>query len=100
MPGFSCFSMPGRNLADMSIRYGEYDDVGTVQRLIGGDSVDAETVLETLAAGLADLHVADLVGRAAEIRGQAIAHLTTRAEQGDFRHTEISSHAPVKLKLV
>jgi hypothetical protein len=90
----------GCNFADVSIRHGQYDDVGTVQRLIGGDSVEAETVLETFTAGLANLHMTDLVRRAAEVRGQAIPHLTASAEKGDFRHTEISSYDPVKLELV
>ncbi len=84
----------------MRVGHGQHDDVGAVQRLLDGDSVDAETVLQTLAAGLADLDMADLVGRTAEVRGQAIPHLSASAEKGDFRHSEISSHAPIKLKLV
>ena len=91
MPGFQLLLDAGRDFADVRIRHGQDDDVGTVQRLIDGDSVEAETVLEPLAAGLADLDMTHLVGRAAEVRGQAVPHFTASAEKGDFRHTEISS---------
>ena len=86
MPGFSLLLDAGRDLADMRVGNGQHHDFGAVERLFDGDSIDAETVLEALTPRLADLDMTDLVRRAAEVRGQAIAHFSASAEQGDFRH--------------
>ena len=84
----------GGDLADMRVGNGEHDDVGAVERLLDRNGVDAEPVLEPLAACLAHLDVAHLVWRTAKVRGQAIAHFAAGAEQRDFRHILHSSHGP------
>ena len=57
----------GGDLADMRVRNGQHHDIGAIKRLVGRDGVDAEIVLQALSAGLADLDVTDLVGRAAKL---------------------------------
>ena len=78
----------------MRIRNGEHDGFGAVERLVGRNGVDAETVLEPLAARFAHFDMTNLVWRTAKIRGQPIAHFPAGAEQGDFRHLLHSSHGP------
>ena len=87
MPGFSLLLDAGGDLADMRIGHGEDDGVGAVQRLVGGNGVDAEIVLEPLLAGVAHFDMAHLVGRALEIRGQAVAHFAPGAEKRDNSHS-------------
>ena len=76
----------GGDLADMGVGDGENDHLGAGERLVDRHGVDAEAVLQPLAAGVADFDMANIIGGAAEIAGEAVTHLTTRPDQGDCRH--------------
>ena len=47
------------DLADGRVGHGENDHVGAVERLVGRHAVEAEAGLQPLAAGLADLDMAN-----------------------------------------
>ena len=86
VPGLQRGDDARRDLADQRVRNSEDDDLRAVERRLGRDAVEAEAGLQALAAGVADLDMADLEARALEVLREAVAHLAAGAEKRDRRH--------------